>query len=65
MHTIKKLPSFLYHIRWLKTSVYYNILWLSLGSNQYWSVWVFDLCVYYIKGASEGSTKSSSGKAEN
>ena len=30
----------------------------SMGSNQYWARRVYDLCVYYITGSPEGSTKS-------
>ena len=34
-----------------------NFLWLSLGRNQYWAGRVYDLCVYYMTGAPEGSPK--------
>ena len=30
----------------------------SMGSNQYWAGRVYDLCVYYMTGTPEGSTKS-------
>ena len=30
----------------------------SMGSNQYWVGRVYDLCVYYMTGTPEGSTKS-------
>ena len=33
-------------------------LWLSMGSNQYLAGRVYDLCVYYLTGTPEGSTKS-------
>ena len=33
-----------------------NFLWLSLGSYQYWAQRVYDLCVYFMMGVSEGST---------
>ena len=29
-----------------------------MGSNQYWTWKVYDLCVYYMTGTPEGSTKS-------
>ena len=29
-----------------------------MGSNQYWAGRVYDLCVYYMTGTSEGSTES-------
>ena len=29
-----------------------------MGSNQYWAGRVYDLCVYYMTGTPEGSTKS-------
>ena len=32
-----------------------NFLWLSLGSNQYLAGRVYDLCVYFMTGALEGS----------
>ena len=35
---------------------YKNFLWLSLGSYQYWARRVYDLCVYFMMGVSEGST---------
>ena len=35
-----------------------------LGNNQYWPGRVFGLCVYFMSGAHEGSTKNSgSGEA--
>ena len=30
----------------------------SMGRNQYWAGRVYDLCVYYMTGTPEGSTKS-------
>ena len=30
----------------------------SMGRNQYWAGRVYDLCVYYMTGTHEGSTKS-------
>ena len=42
-----------------------NYLWLSLGSNQYRAGRVYDLCVYFMTGASESSTESGSGDAGN
>ena len=30
----------------------------SMGSNQYWAVRVYKLCVYFMTGAPEGSTES-------
>ena len=30
----------------------------SMGSNQYWVGRVYNLCVYYMTGTPEGSTKS-------
>ena len=30
----------------------------SMGSNQYWAGRVYDLCVYFMTGTPEGSTKS-------
>ena len=30
----------------------------SMGRNQYWAGRVYDLCVYYMTGTLEGSTKS-------
>ena len=42
-----------------------NFLWLSLGSYQYWARRVYDLCVYFMMGASEGLTESGSGEAKN
>ena len=30
----------------------------SMGSNQYWAGRVYDLCVYFMTGAPEGSTES-------
>ena len=29
-----------------------------MGSNQYWAKRVYDMCVFFIMGTSEGSTKS-------
>ena len=29
-----------------------------MGRNQYWAGRVYDLCVYYLTGTPEGSTKS-------
>ena len=29
----------------------------SMGSNQYWAGRVYDMCVYYMTGAPEGSPK--------
>ena len=29
-----------------------------MGSNQYWAERVYDLCVYFMMGTPEGSTKS-------
>ena len=29
----------------------------SMGSNQYWAGRVYDICVYYMTGAPEGSPK--------
>ena len=29
----------------------------SMGSNQYWTGRVYDLCVYYMTGTPEGSTE--------
>ena len=29
-----------------------------MGRNQYWAGRVYDLCVYYMRGTPEGSTKS-------
>ena len=29
-----------------------------MGRNQYWAGRVYDLCVYYMTGTPEGSTKS-------
>ena len=34
-----------------------NFLWLSLGSNQYRAGRVYDLCLYFMTGALEGSPK--------
>ena len=30
----------------------------SMGSNQYWAGRVYDLCIYFMTGTSEGSTES-------
>ena len=49
-------------------SVYYNFIiqillikkkncGFSMGSNQYWAGRVYDMCVYYMTGAPEGSPK--------
>ena len=40
----------------LLATFFFFFLWPSLGSNQYRAGRVFDLCVYYMKGAPEGST---------
>ena len=42
-----------------------QFLWLSLGSNQYSTGRVYELCVYFMMGAPEGSTESGSGEAVN
>ena len=36
---------------------------LLVGSNQYQARRAYDLCVYFMTGALEGSTKSGSGEA--
>ena len=33
-------------------------VFFSMGSNQYWARRVYDMCVYYMTGTPEGSTKS-------
>ena len=33
-----------------------------MGSNQYWARMVYGLCMYFMTGAPEGSTKSDSGE---
>ena len=30
----------------------------SMGYNQFWAGWVYDLCVYFMAGTPEGSTES-------
>ena len=35
-----------------------NVLWLSLGSNQYQAGRVYDLCVYFMTGAPEGASNN-------
>ena len=40
-------------------------MWLSLSSNQVQAGRVYDLRVYLMRGAPEGSTESSSGEAGN
>ena len=35
-----------------------NFCGFSMGRNQYWAGRVYDLCVYYMTGTPEGSTKS-------
>ena len=42
-----------------------KLLWVSLGRNQYWAGTVYDLCVYFMTRAPEGSTESVSGEAGN
>ena len=35
----------------------YLFVAFSMGSNQYWAGRVYDMCVYYMTGAPEGSPK--------
>ena len=38
--------------------ILFNFCGFSMGRNQYWAGWIYDLCVYYMTGAPEGSTES-------
>ena len=44
--------------KWLEVSSDRLFCGFPMGSNQYWAGRVYDLCVYYMTGTSEGSTKS-------
>ena len=51
---ITRMGNFI-HLKWVNIMLFYtplsknNLLWLSLGSNQYWAGRVYNFCVYLLR----------------